>query len=232
MTKELTILMPCLNEEKTIGECIDDAMSFITRNSLDAEVLIADNGSVDRSIEIARERGARVITVGEKGYGNALRGGIAVAEGKYTIMGDCDCSYDFLNMESMLSKLRDGNQLVMGDRFKGGIMPGAMSWSHKLGVPLLSFIARVAFGTKIGDFHCGMRGFNTCDMRSLDLESGGMEFATEMIGKAVSANFKVAQVPVPLRPDKRDRKPHLRTIRDGFRHLFLIIRLAITLPKK
>ncbi len=232
MTKELTILMPCLNEEKTLGECIDEAMAFIKRNSLDAEVLIADNGSTDRSREIAKEKGARVVDVEKKGYGNALKGGIAVAEGKYTIMGDCDCSYDFLNMEEMLKKLREGNELVMGDRFKGGIMPGAMSWSHKLGVPFLSFVARVAFQTKIGDFHCGMRGFDTQAMQNLGLSSDGMEFATEMIAKAVCANFTVAEVPVPLRPDKRGRKPHLRTVRDGFRHLFLIFRLAYTLPKK
>jgi len=224
---ELTILMPCLNEERTLGACIDEANEFIRRNNLSAEVLIADNGSIDRSREIALEKGARVVPVAEKGYGNALKGGIADAKGKYTIMGDCDCSYDFLNMEEMLSKLREGYQLVMGDRFKGGIQKGAMSWSHKLGVPVLSFIARVAFRTNIGDFHCGMRGFDTNAMRNVGLASGGMEFATEMIAKAVRAKFTVAQVPVPLRPDKRDRKPHLRTVRDGFRHLFLIFKLAM-----
>ena len=225
-TIELTILMPCLNEERTLGSCIDEAKAFINRNDLSAEIVIADNGSTDRSCEIALEKGARVVHVREKGYGNALKGGIAAAKGTYTIMGDCDMSYDFLNLEQMLALLRQGNDFVIGDRFKGGIEPGAMPFLHKLGAPFLSLVGRIAFRTDIGDFHCGMRGFRTDTMRALKLTSGGMEFATEMIAKTVRAGVSIAQVPVPLRPDGRVGKPHLRTIRDGFRHLFLIIRLA------
>ena len=223
---ELTILMPCLNEERTLGLCIDEAKTFIGRNDLSAEIVIADNGSTDRSCEIARGKGARVVHVREKGYGNALKGGIAAAEGTYIIMGDCDMSYDFLNLEPMLALLRQGNDFVIGDRFKGGIESGAMPFLHKLGVPFLSFVGRIAFRTDIGDFHCGIRGFRTDAVRALELTSGGMEFATEMIAKVTCAKLSVAQLPVPLRPDGRDGKPHLRTFRDGFRHLFLIFKLA------
>ncbi len=221
---ELTVLMPCLNEKESLAFCIREALECIKENNLSAEVLIADNGSTDGSVEIAEKEGARVAHIEKKGYGNALIGGIKEARGKYIIMGDCDGSYNFSHLMRFVEKLRMGYTLVMGNRFKGGIEKDAMPFSHKyIGVPALSFIGRVRYRTKIGDFHCGLRGFDREKALSFNLECGGMEFATEIIGKFALAKEKICEVPTNLRKDLRGRKPHLRSIPDGLRHLNLIL---------
>ncbi len=221
----LTIVIPCLNEEATLRKCIEKANLAINDLKLSGEVLIADNGSTDGSVTIARDLGARVIHVEKKGYGAALKAGIEAAKGKYIIMGDADDSYDFTNIAPFVDKLEDGYDLVMGDRFSGGIEPGAMSFSHQyIGNPILSGIGRLFFGTKIRDFHCGMRGFRKDSIMSLGLCTTGMEFASEMVVKSVLFDLKVAEVPIKLYPDGRNRPPHLRSIPDGWRHLkFLLI---------
>ncbi len=222
--KELTILMPCLNEEHTIAACINDAVEFIRKSGADAEILIADNDSTDNSVKIAQSLGVRVVTIEKKGYGNTLRGGIAAAEGRYIIMGDCDQSYDFVNLEPFLDELRNGASLVIGDRF-GNIQKGAMPFLHRyIGVPLLSALGRLKFGCCVNDFHCGLRGINKTDFEKLDLKTEGMEFATEMIALAARADLEIKEVPTVLRPDGRGGKSHLRTIRDGMRHLIYILR--------
>jgi glycosyltransferase involved in cell wall biosynthesis len=222
---ELTILMPCLNEDETVGACVDKALGFLKRAGVAGEVLVADNGSTDRSQAIAEARGARVVTVPEPGYGAALRGGIAAARGRFIIMGDADDSYDFSRLDGFLSELRGGADLVMGNRFRGGIEAGAMPRLHHwLGNPLLSFIGRLFFKIRVHDFHCGLRGFNVQAIRSLDLRTTGMEFASEMVVRAALEKLKVVEVPTTLSPDGRSRPPHLRTWRDGWRHLkFLLI---------
>ena len=220
---EFTFLMPCLNEAHTLPLCIGEAQSAIDRLGLDAEILIADNCSTDGSAQIAVDCGARVVTVPKQGYGAALIGGIAAASGKYIIMGDCDGSYDFAHPDAFIEKLRAGAALVMGDRFSGGIEPGAMPWSHKWGVPLLSALARRRFQTDVADFHCGLRAFHRESALALDLRCPGMEFATEMIARFAQSGASIAQVPTPLRKDKRPGKPHLRTLRDGLRHLNYIL---------
>ena len=220
---ELTILMPCLNEEVTIEFCIGEAKKFIEEYNLDAEILISDNGSTDNSVKLAEKMGARVVTTNIKGYGAALINGINNARGKYIIMGDCDGSYDFYHLYPMLEKVREGNHLVMGNRFSGGLEKGAMPLLHHIGVPVLSWIARKKFKTFIYDFHCGIRGFDRETALLLKFECMGMEFATEMIGKFAKNNCKIAEIPVVLRKDRRDRAPHLRTFRDGFRHLNYIL---------
>jgi len=220
---EFTFLMPCLNEEATLKLCIDEIKSAISRLGLDAEILVADNGSTDRSAAIAEENGARVAHVAERGYGAALIGGIREARGKYIIMGDCDGSYDFGHPEGFIQALRCGAKLVIGDRFAGGIEPGAMPWSHKWGVPMLSAIARWRFHTDVRDFHCGLRGFERQSALDLHFHCSGMEFATEMIARYAQSGIPIAQTPTPLRRDLRPGKPHLRTVRDGFRHLKYIL---------
>ena len=221
---ELTILMPCLNEEKTIGGCIEEAQQYIANAGIKAEILIADNGSTDASVTIAGKLGAVVMKVADKGYGNALRGGIKVARGKYIIMGDCDASYDFLHLEEFIRLLRAGNELVMGNRFKGGIAAGAMPPSHQyFGVPLLSLAGRLRYHTRVGDFHCGIRGFDREAILRLGLHCEGMEFATELIGAAAQSGYRIAEIPVPLRCDGRNGKSHLHSVRDGLRHLKFII---------
>jgi glycosyltransferase involved in cell wall biosynthesis len=222
---ELTILMPCLNEAETVGACIDQARGFLRQSGVEGEVLIADNGSSDGSAAIAESRGARVVAVPERGYGAALRGGIAAARGRFIIMGDADGSYNFARLEGFLTELRRGADLVMGNRFAGGIRPGAMPVLHHwLGNPLLSFIGRLFFKIPIGDFHCGLRGFNAQAIRALDLQTAGMEFASEMVVRAALERLRVVEVPTTLSPDGRSRPPHLRTWRDGWRHLkFLLI---------
>jgi len=220
---ELTILMPCLNEEKTIAFCINEAKKYIAKSNIDAEILIADNGSEDKSREIAALLGARVICVKKRGYGAALRAGIADARGKYIIMGDSDGSYDFGNLGGFVEKLREGNHLVMGNRFRGGIERGAMPFLHKIGVPVLSLLARMKCGAKVGDFHCGLRGFDADMARSLSLSCDGMEFATEIICRFAKSGASICEIPTPLRKDRRGHKPHLRTFRDGWRHLKYII---------
>lgn len=222
---ELTILMPCLNEENTISGCIQNAWQFIKQNNIAAEILIADNGSCDHSVQIAQGLGARITHVSQKGYGNALRYGMLASKGKYIIMGDCDMSYDFLNLMPFLEALRQGNDLVMGNRFKGGIQKGAMPPSHYyLGVPFLSWLGRTIYKTTVGDFHCGLRGVNREAALSLNLQCEGMEFATEMIGAFARSPYTIAEVPATLRKDLRGHKSHLRSFRDGFRHLMLMLR--------
>ncbi|WP_180270639.1 glycosyltransferase family 2 protein [Sporanaerobium hydrogeniformans] len=225
---ELTILMPCLNEEKTIESCIKAAQQFIDKNKLVAEILIADNGSTDDSVNLAKRLGARVVHIAKKGYGSALRGGIEAAKGKYIIMGDCDMSYDFVHLDLFLEALRQGNGLVMGNRFRGGIQKGAMPFLHQyFGVPLLSFVGRSVYGTQISDFHCGQRGFDKEAILSLHLSAEGMEFATEMIGAFARSDFKIVEIPVVLNKDCRDGKSHLRSFRDGFRHLDFMLKAAL-----
>jgi len=222
---ELTILMPCLNESETIELCIVKAMQFLNETKIIGEVLIADNGSTDGSQRIATTAGARVVNVPERGYGSALIGGIKSARGVYVIMGDADDSYDFSKLHSFIYELRNGNDLVMGNRFKGGISKGAMPLLHKyLGNPVLSFIGRLFFKTTIGDFHCGLRGFKKSSIIDLELKTTGMEFASEVVVRSVLGGLKIAEVPTTLKKDGRTRPPHLRTWRDGWRHLrFLLI---------
>jgi len=222
---ELTILMPCLNEAETLKICIEKARNFLNNQNIQGEVLIADNGSTDGSEDIARQAGARIVAVTQRGYGAALAGGIAAAHGKYIIMGDADDSYDFSALGGILDSLRAGNELVMGNRFRGGIAKGAMPFLHRwLGNPVLSFLGRLFYRIPIGDFHCGLRGFSRDAMLKLKLSSPGMEFASEMVVKSALHNLSFAEVPVTLSPDGRSRPPHLRTWRDGWRHLrFLLI---------
>lgn len=225
MSVEFTILMPCLNEEKTVGECIVQARRGAEKLGLSYEILIADNGSDDNSREIAEKCGARVAVVPEKGYGSALVGGIKAARGRYIIMGDCDLSYDFTNLEGFVSGLREGADLVMGNRFKGNIEKGAMPFMHRyFGVPLLSFMGRVRYKTGVGDFHCGIRAFDREKALDLGLSCTGMEFATEIIGKFAMSGAVIKEIPADLRCDGRNGRSHLRSIRDGFRHLFLMIK--------
>ena len=222
---ELTILMPCLNEAATVGVCIAKARGFLERAGIAGEVVVADNGSEDGSQALAEAGGARVVAVSERGYGAALRAGIGAARGRYVIMGDADDSYDFSRLDAFVEKLRAGHPLVMGNRFKGGIRPGAMPALHRyLGNPVLSFIGRLFFRTRVGDFHCGLRGFDREAVASLDLRTPGMEFASELVVKAALAAWRIAEVPTTLDPDRRGRPPHLRSWRDGWRHLrFLLL---------
>lgn len=222
---ELTILMPCLNEAETLAVCITKAKAFLARSGVEGEVLVADNGSSDGSREIARAHGARVVAVAVKGYGAALMGGIRAARSRYIIMGDADDSYDFLNLEPFVEKLRQGYGLVMGNRFSGGVAPGAMPPLHRyLGNPVLTGIGRLFFKSPVGDFHCGLRGFDRQVIVNLDLQTTGMEFASEMVVKATLHGVAIAEVPTTLFPDGRSRPPHLRSWRDGWRHLrFLLL---------
>nr|WP_236599314.1 glycosyltransferase family 2 protein [Ramlibacter monticola] len=217
--------MPCLNEARTVATCIHAARRFLEESGLAGEVLVADNGSTDGSQEQARRAGARVIHVPRRGYGAALLAGIASASGRYVIMGDADESYDFSALQAFVDALRGGAELVMGNRFRGGIAPGAMPALHRyLGNPVLSFVGRLFFRSAIRDFHCGLRGFSRAAINRLGLVSPGMEFASEMVAKAALAGMRIEEVPTTLRPDGRDRPPHLRTWRDGWRHLrFLLL---------
>lgn len=222
---ELTILMPCLNEEANIADSINGAMSFLTANNISGEILISDNGSTDNSVKIASDLGARVISEPTKGYGNALRRGISAALGTYIIMGDCDTTYNFTNLMPFLSELRNGADFVIGNRYAGGIEKGAMPFSHQyLGVPFLSFMGRIKYKTNIRDFHCGLRGFKKDYALNLNLTSTGMEFATEIIAKFTKSKAIIKEVPTTLSKSKSPRKPHLRTLRDGFRHLLYILK--------
>lgn len=222
---ELTVLMPCLNEKETLGICIGKAKRFLKEHQISGEVLIADNGSTDGSVQIAEQAGARVIHVEKKGYGAALIAGCNEAYGRYVIMGDSDDSYDFLNLMPFLEKLREGYDLVMGNRFKGGIAKGAMPFLHRyVGNPILSAIGRLLYRSKIGDFHCGLRGYNRDRMQALNLKTTGMEYASEMVVRAEMSHYRITEVPTTLSPDGRSRPPHLRTFSDGWRHLrFLLI---------
>lgn len=221
---ELTILMPCLNESRSLAWCIKEGQTYVRTNGISAEIVVADNGSTDGSPRIARECGARVVRVSQKGYGNALIAGIRESQGKYIIMGDCDGSYDFSQCGFILEKLREGYGLVVGNRYQGGIEKGAMPFLHRyLGVPLLSLMGRWRYQVEIGDFHCGIRGFDREKALKLKLRCGGMEFATEIIGKFAKSGEKIGQVPVRLRRDLRDGPSHLRAIPDGWRHVRLML---------
>ena len=222
---ELTIVMPCLNEAETVAICVRKAVQFIADHGISGEVVLADNGSTDGSRQLAADAGARVVPVAERGYGSALMGGILAARGEYVIMGDADDSYDFTNLMPFVEELRKGADLVMGNRFKGGIAPGAMPPLHRyLGTPVLSFIGRLFFRSNIGDFNCGLRGFRRDSAVKLGLQATGMEFASEMIVKAALARQKISEVPTTLSKDGRSRPPHLHTWRDGWRHLrFLLL---------
>jgi glycosyltransferase involved in cell wall biosynthesis len=222
-TCELTILMPCLNEAETLERCIVKAQRSLAELEVSGEVLIADNGSTDGSIALAEKLGARVVRVAAKGYGNALRGGIEAARGRWIVMGDADDSYDFSRLGPFLEKLRAGNDLVMGCRMpRGGgtIMPGAMPWKHRwLGNPVLSLIGRVFFKCPVQDFHCGLRGFSREAFQRLGVQTTGMEFASEMVIKATMKGLRIDEVSITLHKDGRSRPPHLRSWRDGWRHL-------------
>lgn len=222
---ELTILMPCLNEAETLATCITKAKAFLDRTGIAGEIVIADNGSTDGSRDIAVANGARIVPVPERGYGAALSGGIAAARGRFIVMADADDSYDFSRLDAFVAALRDGADLVMGNRFRGGIAPGAMPWHHRyIGNPVLSFAGRLFFRTPIGDFHCGLRGFRRDAILGLNLRTSGMEFASEMVVKATLAHLDVREVPTTLAKDGRSRPPHLRSFRDGWRHLrFLLL---------
>ena len=216
--------MPCLNEAETVATCIGKARHWIGRNGVAAEVVVADNGSSDGSQSIAEGAGARVVLSTTKGYGAALAAGIAAARGRFVIMGDADDSYDFSELDSFLEKLRQGNKLVVGNRFAGGIKPDAMRPLHRfLGNPVLSFIGRLFFKSGIGDFHCGLRGFDRDAILGLDLHTTGMEFASEMIVKATLSKLSIVEVPTVLSPDGRSRSSHLRSWRDGWRHLRFLL---------
>jgi glycosyltransferase involved in cell wall biosynthesis len=224
---ELTILMPCLNEAETIEVCVRKAQAYIKSAGINGEILVADNGSSDGSQALATAAGARVVDVPVKGYGSALINGIAAARGKFVIMGDADDSYDFSSLDNFVARLRSGDELVMGNRFAGGIMPGAMPPLHRyLGNPVLTFIGRLLFRSPLKDFHCGLRGFSRDAILSLNLKSPGMEFASEMIVKATLAKLKISEVPTILRPDGRSRPPHLRSWRDGWRHLRFLLMMS------
>jgi glycosyltransferase involved in cell wall biosynthesis len=217
---ELTILMPCLNEAETLASCISKALAFLGKNGIRGEVLIADNGSTDGSQTIARSCGARVVDVPLRGYGAALTHGSLAARGAFIVMGDSDDSYDFSNLMPFVEKLRSGYDLVMGNRFRGGIKSGAMPWMNRwIGNPILSTIGRTFFHCPVGDFHCGLRGYSAHAFRTMDLHTTGMEFASEMVIRATLLKLRIAEVPTTLSPDGRARPPHLRPWRDGWRHL-------------
>jgi hypothetical protein len=222
---ELSVIMPCLNEAETVAACVREATSFLLLHEVSGEVVIADNGSADGSQLLARTAGARVVDVPRRGYGSALMGGIRTARGRFIIMADADGSYDLANLMPFLQRLRAGADVVMGNRFRGGIAPGAMPWLHRyFGNPVLSFIGRRLFRTKVGDFHCGIRGFNRERILQLGLQATGMEFASEIVVKATLAGYQVVEVPTTLAPAGRSRPPHLRSLRDGWRHLrFLLL---------
>jgi glycosyltransferase involved in cell wall biosynthesis len=217
---EVSVVMPCLNEVETLETCIQKAQRAMEESQIAGEVVVADNGSTDGSIEIAERLGARVVRVAAKGYGNALMGGIAASAGKFIIMGDADDSYDFGDIPKFVAQLRQGSQLVMGNRFRGGIKPGAMPRLHQyFGNPGLTRIGRLFFRSPVGDFYCGLRGFRKDAYATLGLRTTGMEFATEMVVKATLLKLKIDEVPTTLSPDGRSRPPHLRTWRDGWRTL-------------
>jgi glycosyltransferase involved in cell wall biosynthesis len=224
---ELTILLPCLDEQETIAACVATALAYLERSGVRGEVLVADNGSSDGSPGIAERAGARVVHEQRRGYGSALRAGIAAARGRYIVMGDADGSYDFAALDPFVAALRDGADLVMGNRFKGGIAPQAMPPLHRyLGNPVLSGIGRLFFRSPIGDFHCGLRGFRAEAMRALGLATEGMEFASEMVVRATVEGLRIVEVPATLSPDGRSRPPHLRSFRDGWRHLRFLLLLS------
>jgi glycosyltransferase involved in cell wall biosynthesis len=221
---EVSVVIPCLDEARTVGTCVRKAVRSLEELGVSGEVIVADNGSRDGSQALAREGGARVVPVDARGYGNALAAGIAAARGRYVIMGDADDSYDLSRLGPFVEQLRAGNDLVVGNRFLGSIEPGAMPALHRyLGNPVLSFIGRRLFGTPCGDIYCGLRGFDRARIEALDLRAAGMEFAIEMVVKATMNDLRIAEVPTVLSPDARERRPHLNTWRDGWRSLRLLL---------
>jgi glycosyltransferase involved in cell wall biosynthesis len=227
IVKELSIVIPCLNEEKTLPIVIKKAQNSVARLEVDGEIIISDNGSVDNSVEIASRLGVRVVHCAKRGYGNALRCGFENANGKFLIMGDADDSYDFEKIDNFLKYLREGNEIVMGTRLRGRIEKGAMPFLHRyLGTPVLTFIINRLFGTKISDCNCGMRGLTAEIFRKLKLESSGMEFASEMLIKAGILRIKIKEIPIVLHKDRRGKSSHLHTWRDGWRHLKFILLYA------
>lgn len=221
----LTILMPCLNEEGNIAVSIEEAREYLRTHDLAGEVLVVDNDSTDRSAAIAAQHGARVVSEKRRGYGRALRTGLAAARGQVIIFGDCDSTYDFLELDPIYRPLAENKvDFITGDRFGGQMEKGAMSFSHKLGVPFLSWCGRVKFGVKIHDWHCGIRGIRRDALERVSFQTEGMEFATEMIAEAARKNLRIGQVSVPLKKAQNKRKEKIRTVRDGFRHLWYIIK--------
>jgi glycosyltransferase involved in cell wall biosynthesis len=226
---ELSVVMPCLNEERTLPVCIAKALNAMRERGIVGEVLVVDNGSTDRSVVVAREHGARVVCQPLKGYGNALRKGFAESRGRFVIMGDCDESYDFRDIPRFVDQLRGGAELVMGNRLQGGIKPRAMPWLHqRLGNPGLTWFMNLLFGTNSGDVYCGMRGMRKDAIRRMNLQMPGMELAPEMVIKSTLAGLKVEEIPITLWPDGRDRKPHLRSFRDGWRGLRFMLMCSPT----
>jgi len=224
---DVSLVMPCLNEERTVGICVRKAQAALKALGLAGEVIVADNGSTDRSVEIARAEGARVVSQPVKGYGAALQAGIEASRGRIVVLGDADDSYDWGAIEPFVRKVEEGWDLVVGNRFKGGILPGAMPWLHRyVGNPVLSAFTRIAFGVRLGDVHCGMRAFTRSAFERMRTATSGMEFATEMVANAAHSGLRIAEVPTRLYPDKRDRAPHLRSFRDGWRHLRFILTYA------
>ena len=224
---DVSVVIPCLNEANSIGICVSKAMEAFRAAGLRGEVVVADNGSTDGSMEVAQKLGARVARAEARGYGAALRAGIAAAQGTFIVMGDADDSYDFSDVPRFVEKWRQGNDVVMGNRFRGEIKPGAMPWHHKyVGNPALSSLLNLFFRTGIGDSHCGMRGFTRAVYERMDLRSTGMEFASEFVIKAAQLGAKMAEIPITLWPDKRGRPPHLRSFRDGWRHLRFMLLYA------
>lgn len=219
--------MPCLNEAETVATCVRKAQGFLKRAGIEGEVLVADNGSSDGSPQLAQEAGARVVRIEKKGYGSALIGGIEAACGRYVIMADADDSYDFSQLDAFVDGLRAGNKMVIGHRFRGGIQPGAMPRLHRyFGNPVLSFAGRLLFSSGVGDFHCGLRAVDREATRQLGLRESGMEFASEMVVKATLAGWRIAEIPIVLSPDGRSRPPHLRSWRDGWRHLRFLLMMS------
>jgi glycosyltransferase involved in cell wall biosynthesis len=224
---DVSVVIPCLNEANSLGICVEKALGAFRSAGLRGEVVVADNGSTDGSIEIAERLGARVVRVEARGYGSALRAGIAAARGAFIVMGDADDSYDFSDVPRFVEKWRQGNDVVMGNRFRGEIKPGAMPWHHKyVGNPALSSLLNLFFHTGIGDSHCGMRGFTRTVYDRMDLRSTGMEFASEFVIKAAQLGANITEIPITLWPDKRGRPPHLRSFRDGWRHLRFMLLYA------
>jgi glycosyltransferase involved in cell wall biosynthesis len=228
-TIELSIVMPCLDEAETVASCVDNARTFLQRTGISGEIIVGDNGSSDGSQRIATDHGALVVDVPVRGYGAALQGAIRVARGKYIIMGDADASYDFAKLDAFVERLRGGHDLVVGNRFQGGIAPGAMPWKNRwIGNPALSFVGRILFGSNVGDFHCGLRGFPRDAFDLMDLKTDGMEFASEMVIKAALLRLDTCEVPTSLSPDGRSRRPHLRPWRDGWRHLRFMLLFSLS----
>ena len=226
---EVSIVLPCLNEERTVGVCVKKALYSLKKGEVNGEVIVADNGSTDKSVEIAASLGARVIHVEEKGYGNALRSRFVAALGQYIILADADDSYDLEHLTPFIEKLREGYELVMGNRFKGGIKKGAMPWHHRyIGNPVLSFLGKLFFKTPVNDFHCGLRGFTKEAIERMELQTTGMELASEIVIKSSVMEMNVCEVPTTLSPDGRDRPPHLRSFRDGWRHLRFLLMYSPT----